>query len=378
MTTILKSDLTILTKEKKLSLLVLVLLEISFSNNNIMFNKIIDYLVKNNILDENIISDDYYDTREIILNMLNSNLLEDTITEPILAQENNIITTTSNKTYPKFFNELELLGEGSFALVYKAQHKIDNNLYAIKKIFITDDLVDFDVFKEVKLFASLSHPNIVRYYSSWIDIDLSSILKFNAELDCEEDKLDKIYPILFIQMELCDYTLSEYILTKMHDESFETRISKWLEILYGIQYLHSKKIIHRDIKPSNIFFLNNQIKIADFGLSKQILNITSNNTASNNFLNNSVDVGCGYYRAPEIDSGNYNYKIDIYSLGIILIELLLNCKTFYEKNIIVNRIILNKSLNNLITDKYNDLILNMINEDTELRYTIDQVINKIL
>lgn len=63
-----------------------------------------------------------------------------------------------------------------------------------------------------------------------------------------------------------------------------TRINYWLKIVEGINYLHSNNIIHRDIKPSNIFFLNNEIKIGDFGMSKTLTNFLIQ-------INKSVEIG---------------------------------------------------------------------------------------
>jgi len=79
-------------------------------------------------------------------------------------------------------------------------------------------------------------------------------------------------------------------------------------------------------------------------------------------------------QAPEIDSGNYNESIDIYSLGIILIEMLLNCITISEKMYTINKMIKTKKLTGLITDKYNTLILQMINPNPELRISINDII----
>jgi serine/threonine protein kinase len=366
-----------LSKQKKLSLLVIVLLEITFGNNNFLFNKITDYLISSKLIDGDITSDEYLNARTKLFNLINN------LNSQILINDNNENTSqkivsfnnTKLNAYNKTFYELDLLGSGAFGNVYKVQHKIDNELYAIKKVFITDDLIElnYDVFQEVKLFAKLSHPNIVRYYSSWVDLDINSILKYNLESEIDDLESESVTSInekcaiLFIQMELCDRTLKEYMENEMISDSIEKRIYIWNQILNGIKYLHMNNIIHRDIKPSNIFFLNNQIKIGDFGLSKN-LNTLMLQTEK------SVEIGYAYYRAPEIDSGNYGSEIDIYALGIILIEMLLDCKTNFEKNILLTKILKTKSLSSiLITNKYNDIILQMINLNPNLRPKIDEL-----
>jgi hypothetical protein len=179
-----------LTKEKKLSLLVIVLLEITFGNNSYLFNKIVEYLIESKVIDQDITSNEYYNTRtklfQFIENINSSNSIEN-----FSNSSNSLVSAKTNKlnSYNKTFYELEELGSESFASVYKVQHKLDNECYAIKKIFITDDLVElnYDVFQEVKLFAKLSHPNVVRYYSSWVDIDINSILQFNLGSEVESE-----------------------------------------------------------------------------------------------------------------------------------------------------------------------------------------------
>ena len=371
------SELSI-TKEKKLSLLVIVLLEINFGNNNSLFNKIIEYLTNSKIIDCDITSNEYINARTKLFNLINdlnssnTNLLMNTDINKNEINNKELVISKLN-TYNKTFYELNLLGSGSFGNVYKVHHKLDNEYYAMKKIIITDELIqlNYDVFQEVKLFAKLHHPNIVRYFSSWIDFDVNSILKFNLTSD-ESEAITQNYPILFIQMELCNKTLKDYFENDIFEDSINTRINYWLKMVEGINYLHLNNIIHRDIKPSNIFFLNNEIKIGDFGMSKTLTNFLIQ-------INKSVEIGTAYYRAPEIDSGNYDHKIDIYSLGIILFEMLLNCRTFSEKYTSLKKII-NTNIDNidniLITNKYNQLILDIININPLLRPSCQEIINR--
>jgi translation initiation factor 2-alpha kinase 4 len=174
-------------------------------------------------------------------------------------------------------------------------------------------------------------------------------------------------------MELCDSTFRDYLNNINQNKSIEKRIFYFIQIIEGIKYLHNNDIIHRDIKPSNILFIDETIKICDFGLARNV-------NSTSKIINGSSEVGTSFYRAPEIDSHNYNNKIDVYSLGIILIELLLiKCKTQAEKMMYIKEILENIKENKieyipyLITNRYDEIILNMINKNVEERYDIYDV-----
>lgn len=377
----------LLSKEKKLSILILVLLEIVFGNNNILYEKTVEYLINTNLIDPDTQSNDFLSTRTKLFNMI-IKLNENLITQPVLNPTQLLTNSTNNslelvKThqftsiniYNKTFNELEELGFGSFASVYKSQHKFDSMLYAIKKIIITDDLIDlgYDVFDEVKMLSKLSHPHVIRYYSSWVDFDLSHIIGSRISNNIDSNRSDSSngsngsdrqnLPILFIQTELCDYTLKEYIDTKISHDSIEQRFNLWVQMLQGVQYIHSQDIIHRDIKPSNIFFLNNSVKIGDFGLSKNISSFALQ-------ISKSVEIGCGYYRAPEVEYGDYDLTIDLYSLGVILLEMLINCTTIHERVLTIKSVLgcsLPIGSANLESHEYDELICTLTSSDSKER-----------
>lgn len=87
------------------------------------------------------------------------------------------------------------------------------------------------------------------------------------------------------------------------------------QVLSSLVYLHSKNIAHRDIKPENIIFESNDalnVKLVDFGNSRKM--------GANESMNGVY--GTAYYVAPEVLSGEYDYKCDIWSIGVILYMLL--------------------------------------------------------
>ena len=191
----------------------------------------------------------------------------------------------------------EILGRGAFGTVYKVLKKSDNKIYVIKKISLMD-LPKNKLEKaklESKILSSVKSPYIVRYYESF-----------------EENNF------LNIVMEYCDGgDLKEFIVKNKEKNILLKENIIWtifLKILIGLSELHKNKILHRDLKPLNIFLTKKylDIKIGDLGVAK-ILN-------ESNFTNTMI--GTPYYLSPEICKElPYNYKSDIWALGIILYEL---------------------------------------------------------
>lgn len=334
---------------KKLSIFVIVLLELLFKNNINISNQILNYLQNDNIINKEIFNEEYTKIKFMLSNMVK------TLSPKQI--ENNI-----ESLYRYNYNEINKISEGSFGSVYKVLHNYDNTYYAIKKIFITEELLEdnYNFLKEIQIFSKLYHPHIVRYFTSFISIDEDSINDFNSDEE-NEIKIENTTSILFIQMELCDKTLYDYI--NYESKQLNNSLKYFEELLQGIQYLHSLNIIHRDIKPSNIYLLNNQVKIGDFGLS------TIN---KDNINKMSDDIGTNFYLAPEILTGEYDNKIDIYSVGIILIELLLETKTISEKYQIMKNILKQKSFNK---NKFNKIIKYMLC-DKNKRLNINNLIYK--
>lgn len=352
-----------ISKEKKMSLLIVVLLQMVFNNNSDKLEQIYTFLNKKNILDIDVTKDNYLGIRTNLSFMIE--------------------TLNKNNRYRNNYNQINLLGQGSYGTVYKVFHKFDKKMYALKKIFITEDLLN--IFNEVQIYSNLEHPNIVKYYSSWVDIDISSILEYNKMIDEDDfEPIQKLCPILFIQMELCDITFKEYMLSTMIDDNIDIRLNYFNQIIDGIKYLHKNNIIHRDIKPDNIFLIGNKIKIGDFGLctntgshSKltdlpELTELTELNELT--LYSMSDNVASGMYMAPEIPTRHYNNSIDIYALGIILLELLLNYTTMHEKFILIRDIKKNNSIPNMLTNKYDSLIKRMISPNISDRPSINELI----
>ncbi len=187
------------------------------------------------------------------------------------------------------------VGMGGMADVYKAMDKTLNRYVAIKVLKAEFSLDKSFVAKfqaEARAAAGLSHPNIVSVYD---------VAEENGSY--------------FIVMELIDgITLKQYI-EKKGKLSIKEATSIAIQVSTGIEAAHQNNIIHRDIKPQNIIISKDgKVKIADFGIAKAIS--ANTNTISSNVM------GSVHYSSPEQSRGGYlDAKSDIYSLGIVMFEM---------------------------------------------------------
>jgi len=191
---------------------------------------------------------------------------------------------------------LEKIGEGGMAVVYKAKDKLLNRFIAVKILRpeFTKDASFVENFKrESQSAAGLSHPNIVGVYD-----------------------VGKEGNINYIVMELVEgKTLSE-VITEEAPMDYKKVIGITKQLASALKLAHSNNIIHRDVKPHNILITNEGVaKLADFGIAKAVNDATLS-------TNNSI-IGSVHYFSPEQARGNYvDERSDIYSLGIVMYEML--------------------------------------------------------
>lgn len=191
---------------------------------------------------------------------------------------------------------LEQIGKGGMAVVYKARCRRLNRIVAIK--VLREDLTENEEFVkrfnvEAQAAASLTHPNIVSVY--------------------DVGKEGKIHYIVMEYVE--GVTLKQYI-EKKGRIPWREAVSITIEICHGLAKAHEKHIIHRDIKPHNIIVTSTgAIKVTDFGIARATT--TSTVSASDDVL------GSVHYFSPEQARGGYvDEKSDIYSLGVVMYEML--------------------------------------------------------
>ncbi|CAH8570973.1 unnamed protein product [Schistosoma intercalatum] len=189
------------------------------------------------------------------------------------------------------------LGDGAFGKVYKT-HKRNTDLFAaLKRVDFEseDELEDFML--EIDILTNFKHKNILTLHEVYI----------------YESKL-------WIYLELCGGGALDSIMETLEKPLTEPQIRfVSREVLQGLEFLHEKLIIHRDMKAGNILLtLNNEVKLADFGVSAKL---------TDEKQKRSTFIGTPYWMAPEVincetfKDAPYNWKADIWSFGITLIEL---------------------------------------------------------
>jgi hypothetical protein len=360
----------------KKDILLCFLLEKYCENNNYDFT-----ILFNKLKDENLINISY---NQIEFNNHLNNLIissQETLLVPSEVSELSEKSESSNRI--NNYNIIENIGNGSFGSVFKCINNIDSKTYALKIVKLNADKYD-KILREVRLMASFDHPNIIKYYCSWIDYNKNNLVLLEPESECDSinsntlvhlNYLDNYY--LYIQMELCNKSLTYYLESKPFD--YNERLLIFHQIVKGIHYLHSADVIHRDLKPSNILFdKDDTIKISDFGMSiKQSFNENINSNVKGSDL-----IGSYLYSAPEtLENNEYSKYSDIYSLGIILFELLNNFSTVMEKNIEINKIMQNGYSKNFVEQFENEsqFISKLICENHQSRLLTDDILSlKIL
>uniref|UniRef100_A0A668TMK2 cyclin-dependent kinase n=1 Tax=Oreochromis aureus TaxID=47969 RepID=A0A668TMK2_OREAU len=194
------------------------------------------------------------------------------------------------------FQKVEKIGEGTYGVVYKAKNKVTGETVALKKIRLDTETegVPSTAIREISLLKELSHPNIVK---------LRDVIH-------TENKLYLVFEFLHQDLK------------KFMDSSSVTGIplplvkSYLFQLLQGLAFCHSHRVLHRDLKPQNLLInAQGEIKLADFGLARAF------GVPVRAYTHEVVTL---WYRAPEILLGckYYSTAVDIWSLGCIFAEML--------------------------------------------------------
>lgn len=232
------------------------------------------------------------------------------------------------------------IGYGSFSILYKGFNYKLLKYIAVKQINKIPDKKYLE--NEVNLMKELNHQNVLRLYDVYTE-------------------KNQVYLVI----DYCCSDLKKYILTK--ENKYDRKY--FIEILDGMSYINKKNIIHRDIKPQNILIKNNTIKICDFGMSKTY----------HKYELLSTFCGSPLYMAPEIiKNRKYNNLSDIWSLGVVLYELINKNHPYLcqDKDILWDLIkndLLDINFNNIDNEIYRSIISNMLSINVDKRMTWEDI-----
>ena len=245
------------------------------------------------------------------------------------------------------------LGSGSFGRVYLVSHNESKKLFALKvidkrKLMVSYGKLDI-IYNEINIHSKLSHENIIKLYNVHEDNENINIIMEYAE----------------------NGNLFELISKEKNGLEESKAFDYFIQVVNAVYYLHNNNIIHRDIKPENILIGNdNKIKLCDFGWAKELT-----------LENRSTFCGTVEYMAPEIvGSENYDYSVDIWSLGILLYELLFGHSPFKAnttKNVILNiktHELTYDDKNKKISNSCKDLIQKLLVSNPQKRLKIKDIL----
>ncbi|EGT3614679.1 Stk1 family PASTA domain-containing Ser/Thr kinase [Clostridium perfringens] len=244
---------------------------------------------------------------------------------------------------------LECVGEGGMSFVYKAKCRKLNRFVAVKILkdeFKNNEEIVRRFKKEATAIANLSNPNVV------------NVLDVGTQDDMN-----------YIVMEYVEGKTLKDIIKEKGALPYEIAISIAIKVAKALECAHRSGIIHRDVKPQNILVTEEGVvKVTDFGIAKSMDSSTIAHT-------NSV-MGSAHYFSPEQAKGNYtDYRTDIYSLGIVLYEMVTGVVPFNGDSPVTvavkhiqEKAVPPKNINPNIPNSLNDLILKAMEKDPINRY----------
>ncbi|MCJ1440542.1 MAG: negative regulator of the PHO system [Stictis urceolatum] len=199
------------------------------------------------------------------------------------------------RRHPSSFQQLEKLGEGTYATVFKGRNRNTGELVALKEIHLdSEEGTPSTAIREISLMKELKHENIVSLH----------------DVIHTENKLMLVF-------EFMDRDLKKYMDSRgdRGQLDYVTIKSFMYQLLNGIAFCHENRVLHRDLKPQNLLInTKGQLKLGDFGLARAF------GIPVNTFSNEVVTL---WYRAPDVLLGSrtYNTSIDIWSAGCIMAEM---------------------------------------------------------
>ena len=280
------------------------------------------------------------------------------------SEENSIIKQHINQLNiknSKIINKYDILEETSrnemginYKIKAKNKKKMYKNLKLIRKCDINNKSSEKKILSEIEILKSLNHENIIKVEECIVD-------EYNY----------------YVIGEYCQFgTLEDYINKK---KKFTETQTKYIisQLLKAVKYLNSKTFVHTDIKPENILIKKIMKKRDEELCDIKLLNFGSSSSLKNNPSNDIPIKNLPYYVSPEIINRKYNAKCDIWSIGVIMYEMLFGKKLFTGNNYneVINCIKTKKiefEINNINNSDLSDdsiyLLKNMITREIENRF----------
>ncbi|XP_073962816.1 serine/threonine-protein kinase Nek8-like [Choristoneura fumiferana] len=203
---------------------------------------------------------------------------------------------------------LKTIGKGTYGNVFLCE-KTDTLLTIVKDIQLNIKIQDHkkDIDNEVDILSTMNHPNVIQFYDCYYTEHYVMISMEYATGGNLAERMYQRYPKLVKQQEILFYVS---------------------QILLGVNYIHSLKVIHRDLKAENILLTGKHgvlVKIGDFGISKMLASAKKTSTV----------IGTPYYLAPELCEGKpYDTKSDVWALGCLLYEMCTHKRPFESETLV--------------------------------------------
>ena len=250
--------------------------------------------------------------------------------------------------------KMHIVGSGSYGQVYLALHFLNKKYYAIKhmdkkKLFSQLHSLE-SIQKEIDIQSRIDHPNIVK-------------LLYVKETHLSYD----------LVMEYASNGSLFHYIRKYKGLNENKTFSLFIQVVNAINFMHSNDLIHRDIKPENILiFENNIIKLCDFGWCVKLEG-----------HQRGTFCGTTEYMSPElVNHQGYGKEIDVWSLGILLYEMIHgyspfrpNKPKFNEKDVMENIKNHNLIFGKTVSDECKRLIYHLLDPDINKRYTVEDIYN---